>query len=79
MAALHVVVNILLVLVALVLVVVVLMQQGNTQGLGAIGGGAETFLGKNKARGLEGRLHRITQISAGAFIVLAILTTLLSR
>lgn len=49
------------------------MQQGRTQGLGAISGGAETFLGKNKAKSYEGKLELCTKISAAVFIVLAIL------
>jgi len=69
--------NIILVIDALVLVVVVLMQEGNTQGLGSIAGGAETFLGKNKARGLTGRLLLITKICAGVFILLALLMYIL--
>ena len=71
------IINILLVLVALVIVVAVLMQQGNSAGLGAIGGGAETFLGKNKAHDIDGKLNLITKISAAVFIVLAILSTAL--
>lgn len=73
MEALLVIIHIFLVLVAIVLVVAVLMQQGNTAGLGAIGGGAETFLGKNKARSYEGKLELITKVCAAAFVVLAIL------
>ena len=69
--------NIILVIDALVLVVVVLMQEGNSQGLGSIAGGAETFLGKNKARGLEGKLLIITKICAGVFILLALLMYIL--
>jgi len=78
MAAVKVIVNIILVLDALVLVVAVLMQQGNTAGLGAIGGGAETFLGKNKARGIDGKLALITKITAGVFIFCALVMVLLS-
>ena len=78
MAAFVSVINIFLVLDALVLVVAVLMQQGNTQGLGAIAGGAETFLGKNKARGIEGKLALITKVTAGIFIGLAILMVILA-
>jgi preprotein translocase subunit SecG len=69
--------NIILVINALALVVVVLMQEGNSQGLGSIAGGAETFLGKNKARGLEGKLSLITKICAGVFIFLALLMYIL--
>lgn len=73
MLVLSVIVHILLILVALVLIVAVLMQQGNSAGLGAISGGAETFLGKNKAKSVEGKLALITKASAAAFVVLAII------
>ena len=71
-------INILLILISLVLIVVVLMQEGNKQGLGAIGGAAETFLGKSKSKGVEGKLLLITKVAAAAFVVLAIATTWLS-
>ena len=77
MQAILVIINILLILAAIVIVVSVLMQQGNTAGLGAIEGGAETFLGKNKAASLDGKLNLITKISAAVFLVLAILSTAL--
>ena len=76
MTALSIILNIVLILVSLVLVAVVLMQQGQRQGLGAIAGGAETFLGKGKAKGLDAKLAKITKIAAIAFIVLAIACTI---
>lgn len=80
MQALVLVINILLILNALVLIVAVLMQQGNRAGLGAIGGGAETFFGKSKAKSYEGKLELITKIGATTFIVLAIaMTAIASR
>lgn len=78
MTALLVLVNILLALLAIVLIVSVLMQEGNNQGLGAITGGAETFFGKNKGKSMEGKLEKITKIAATAFIVLAIVSTILT-
>ncbi|NLF28483.1 MAG: preprotein translocase subunit SecG, partial [Clostridiales bacterium] len=42
MNALAIVINVVLILISIVLIVAVLMQQGQRQGLGAIGGGAET-------------------------------------
>ena len=66
-------VDAILVISALVMIVTVLLQQGQTQGLGAIAGGAETFFGKNKARSVEGKLALITKISAGAFVVMALI------
>ena len=77
MAALLVIIQIFLVLSAIVLIVSVLLQQGNSAGLGEIGGGAETFLGKNKAKSYEGKLELATKVSAGVFVVLAILMTAL--
>ncbi|NLL54047.1 MAG: preprotein translocase subunit SecG [Clostridiales bacterium] len=73
-----IVINILLILVALVIIVAVLMQQGNRAGLGAIGGGAETFFGKSKAKSIEAKLSRITKIAAVVFIALAIACTILT-
>ena len=76
MNALAIILNIVLILISIVLIAVVLMQQGQRQGLGAIAGGAETFLGKNAAKGLDGKLAKLTKIAAVVFIVLAIGTTI---
>lgn len=78
MSAILVLVNCLLALLAIVLIVAVLAQEGSRQGLGAIAGGAETFFGKNKAKSVEGKLEAVTKIAAVAFIVLAIVSTLLT-
>ena len=79
MEALLVIIHIFLIITALVLVAAVLMQEGNSQGLGAIGGAAETFLGKNKSKSLEGKLELITKVSAGAFVVLDLLMVLVQN
>jgi preprotein translocase subunit SecG len=69
---------VLLVIVELFLIVVVLLQSGKRAGLsGAIAGGAETFFGKNKARSFEGKLQRLTKISAVVFIVIAVILAIL--
>lgn len=72
MAAFMLIINIVIILVAIVLIISVLMQQGNRAGLGTIGGGAETFFGKSKAKSYEGKLELITKISAGVFTLLVI-------
>lgn len=69
---------VLIVLCSLFMIFVVLLQPGNTSGLGAIGGGAETFLGKNKAKTLEGKMKRLTVIVAIAFAVFAIVFAVVS-
>ncbi|NDL66199.1 preprotein translocase subunit SecG [Anaerotalea alkaliphila] len=66
-------------LVCIALVAIVLLQQGRTAGLsGAIGGAAETYWGKNKARSMEGGLHKSTIGLAAAFILLALVISILS-
>jgi preprotein translocase, secG subunit len=61
-----------IVLLSLFMVLIVLLQPGNSSGLGAISGGAETFFGKNKAKTLEGKLKKLTIIVAVALVVLCI-------
>ena len=64
---------VLLVITSIVLIVTVLLQPGESNGLGAIAGGAETFFGKNKAKTMEGKLALATKISAVVFTVMALL------
>ena len=76
MAILNGIVTVLLVVSALILIVTILLQPGESNGLGAIAGGAETFFGKGKAKGMDAKLAKITKICAVVFIVLAIVTTI---
>jgi preprotein translocase subunit SecG len=69
----HTVLLSLLVIDAIALIVVVLLQSGKSAGLsGAISGGAEQLFGKQKARGIDAVLHRITVVLAVLFFVLAV-------
>ncbi|MBR2925550.1 MAG: preprotein translocase subunit SecG [Clostridia bacterium] len=74
----QVIVGILLFITALVLIVTVLLQESKQNGIGAVSGAAETFFGKNKAKGLEAKLALITKICAVAFVVLAIINLFLN-
>jgi preprotein translocase subunit SecG len=70
---LHTVLITLLVIVSIALIVVVLLQSGKSAGLsGAISGGAEQLFGKQKARGIDLVLHRMTVIFSFLFFVLTI-------
>ncbi len=72
----HTFLIILLVIVCISLIAVVLLQSSKSAGLsGAISGGAETLFGKQKARGIDLVLHRITIVLAVLFFVLTILVT----
>lgn len=67
------------ILVSLVIIAVILLQQGHRAGInGAISGGADTFLSKNKARTLDARLASITKYVAIAFFVLAIVANVIA-
>ena len=64
------------VLVCIVATVLVLLQEGRSQGLGAIAGAAESYWGKNKGRSMEGMLVKITKILAVFFMLLAVVLNL---
>lgn len=54
------------------LIITILLQPGKSEGLGTIGGGAESIWGKNKGRSYEGILSKLTTILAILFIVSAL-------
>lgn len=58
--------------VAVVLVIVVILQEGNSQGVGVVSGGADTFFSKNKARSIDSFLARWTKYIAIGFFVLVL-------
>lgn len=79
MGAVLVILKVLYILVCISLIGIVLLQQGKVQGLsGAISGAGETYWGKNKARSMEGGLHKATVGIAVAFIVLSLLVNVLA-
>lgn len=70
----HTLLIVLLVIDCLALITVVLLQSGKSAGLsGAISGGAEQLFGKQKARGMDLILQRITIVLSIIFFVIAIM------
>lgn len=68
--------KIILVIVSLGLILVVLLQKGKSAGLsGAISGGAEHLFGKQRARGMDLVLSRLTMALAVLFIVLSVVVS----
>ena len=66
-----------LLVVDLFLVAVILLQEGKTAGLsGAISGGADTFLAKNKAKTLDAKLARWTKWVAILSVILTLVIPL---
>ena len=80
MTAVQIVFGIVLILLALAIIFIVLVQDSNQQGLsGAISGGSsESFFGKNKGRTDEAKKAFITKILAVVFMVLALVTVVVS-
>ena len=72
------VITILQLLCGLAIILSVLIQSGKHAGLsGAIGGVADSFLAKNKARTLDAKLARATKWIGAAFLILTILLLIL--
>ena len=72
-------VTILQLLAALILIAIVLFQSGKSQGLsGAIGGVADSFLAKNKAKTIDAKLARATKWFGAVFMVLTLILLILN-
>ena len=77
MQILRTILTIIFVIDCIALTVVVLMQEGKSQGLGAIAGAADTYWGKNKGRSMEGGLVKATTIMGILFFVISVALNML--
>lgn len=67
----HTLLTVLLIIDCIALITVVLLQEGKSNGLsGAISGGSEQLFGKQKQRGVDLFLHRVTVILSILFFLL---------
>ena len=79
MSVWEIILGILVILVSLVIIAVVLFQQGHRAGIsGAVSGGADTFLSKNKARTADALFARITKYVAILFFILALVANIIA-
>ena len=61
------------------IIIVVLLQEGRRSGLsGAIAGGADTFMSKNKARTVDAFLSRWTKFITIGFFILVVAATVIA-
>ena len=73
MFSMSMVLTVLQVLCSLAMVAIVMLQSGKSAGLsGAIAGGADTFLSKNKAKSLDAKLAKMTKWVAILWVVITI-------
>ena len=71
-------ITILQLLCGLGIIVIVLFQSGKSAGLsGAIGGVADSFLAKNKAKTLDAKLARATKWIGALFLILTMVLLIL--
>ena len=71
-------ITILQLLFGLVVILAVLFQSGKSAGLsGAIGGVADSFLAKNKAKTMDAKLARATKWIGALFLVLTLVLLIL--
>ena len=78
MDALVLVITILQLLCGLAIILVVLFQSGKSAGLsGAIGGVADSFLAKNKAKTWDAKLARATKWIGVVFLILTMILLIL--
>ena len=78
MEILKIILTVIFVIDCIALTAIVLMQEGKSQGLGAIAGAADSYWGKNKGRSMEGGLAKATTIMGVLFFVLAIVLNMLN-
>ena len=65
------------VLSAVVLIVIVALQSGKENGLGALAGNSDSYMGKNKGNTLDSKLARWTKWVAAAFVLVTLFVSLL--
>ena len=78
MDALKLIITILQLICGLAIILAVLFQSGKSAGLsGAIGGVADSFLAKNKAKTLDAKLARATKWIGAVFLILTMVLLIL--
>ena len=73
MTTAQIIMSIIYFIISLGLIAIVMLQSGKSAGLsGAIGGGADTFLSKNKAKSADARMAKMTKWVAIVFMVVTL-------
>ncbi len=75
----HYILGALVIVMAIIIILVIILQEGNTQGLGVVSGGADTFFAKNKARSIDAILARWTKFVAIFFVVAVVAINVLTK
>ena len=73
------VISIIYCILGVALAALVLMQEGKSQGLGSIGGMADSYWGKIKGRSMSGNLEKFTKYGAIVFLLLTLVLNVLMK
>lgn len=73
MTILRTILTIIMIIISIIMTAVILMQEGKSEGLGAIAGASDTYWSKNKGRSAGGVLEKFTTGLVICFFVLAVL------
>ena len=74
MSIIRLILTIVMIIICVIMTIVILMQEGKSQGLGALAGSNnDTYWGRNKGRTMEGFLVKFTTGLVVGFFVLAVL------
>ncbi len=79
MSVLKVIFTVVYLIAAFAIIGIVLMQEGKSAGLGSLtgaggnAGAGDSYWGKIQGRSLEGKLQKWTQITAGLFLLMALI------
>ncbi|MBQ7871415.1 MAG: preprotein translocase subunit SecG [Oscillospiraceae bacterium] len=76
MEVLKIVLLVLQLIACVVLTAVVMFQSGKEDGLGALAGKSETYLGKGKSATMDAKLASLTKWVAAAFALLTLFTAM---
>ena len=78
MSALKLIITIIQLLCGLAIIFIVMLQSGKSAGLsGAIGGVADSFLARNKAKTMDAKLARATKWVGAVFLILTLILLIL--
>ena len=72
MPAIQIVFGVILLLFSIAITIIVILQEGHQQNMGAITGGADTFLSKNKARSADAFPGGWTKVITIGFFALVV-------
>ena len=77
MAALRIVLLVFQLISCVALTVIILLQSSKSDGMSALTGGTDTFLGRSKAATLDAKLERMTKWVAAVFVLLTLFVAML--